>query len=166
MKVNDRARMASVGDGQADLLLTCSSGGHLLQLLAVRAAWETHARVWATDDRSDTRSLLADERVAWAYWPTSRTLRTLPGNLRLAWRLVRATRPRIVLTTGAGTAVPFALVARLHGARIVHIESLTRVDAPSLAGRLLAPLAPPVYVQWPELQAKVKRSRYVGSVLD
>lgn len=160
----DDDRMSGV-DEKVDVLLTCSSGGHLLQLLVLREVWEPFDRVWVTDDRSDTRSLLADERVVFAHWPTSRTLRTLPRNLVLAWRVVRRTRPAVVLTTGAGTAVPFAWMARLHGARVVHIETLTRVDSPSLTCRLIAPIADRVYVQWPDLANVVKRSRYVGSVI-
>jgi glycosyltransferase involved in cell wall biosynthesis len=158
------SRLASVNGG-VDLLLTCSSGGHLLQLLALREVWEPFDRVWVTDDRSDTRSLLAGEPVVFAHWPTSRTLRTLPKNLMLAWRLVRRARPAVVLTTGAGTAVPFTWVARLHRARVVHIETLTRIDSPSLSCRLIAPIADRVYVQWPDLERAVRRSRYAGSVL-
>jgi UDP-N-acetylglucosamine:LPS N-acetylglucosamine transferase len=152
-------------NGRIDVLLTCSSGGHLLQLLALREVWEPYSRLWVTDDRSDTRSLLAEEPVEFAFWPTSRTVRTLPRNLMLAWRLVRRLRPKVVVTTGAGTAVPFTVVARLHGARVVFIETLTRIDRPSLTCRLLAPLSHRVYVQWPELQPHVRGARYAGSVL-
>jgi UDP-N-acetylglucosamine:LPS N-acetylglucosamine transferase len=152
-------------DLRADVLLACSSGGHLLQLLALREAWDSVSRVWVTDDRSDTRSLLAGERVVFAHWPTSRNLRTLGRNLLLAWRVVRAVRPRVVLSTGAGTAVPFAWVARLHGATVIYVESVTRVHSPSVTCRLLRPIAARVYVQWPELQPAVRGSRYVGSVL-
>ncbi len=102
-----RERMLEArSDVRADVLLACSSGGHLLQLLALREAWEPFSHVWVTDDRSDTRSLLAAERVFFAHWPTSRNLRTLFRNLLLAWSVVRAVRPRVVLSTGAGTAVP------------------------------------------------------------
>ena len=150
---------------RADVLLACSSGGHLLQLLALREAWEPFSHAWITDDRPDTRSLLAGERVFYAHWPTSRNLLTLAKNLVLAWRLVRAVRPRLVLTTGAGTAVPFAWVARLHGATVVFVESVTRIESPSLSCRMLRPVAERVYVQWPELQRVVRGSRYAGSVL-
>ena len=61
-------------DERADLLLVCSSGGHLLQLLALQAAWGSYSHVWVTFDKSDARSLLRDERVVFAHWPTNRSL--------------------------------------------------------------------------------------------
>jgi UDP-N-acetylglucosamine:LPS N-acetylglucosamine transferase len=153
------------GQERVDVLLACSAGGHLSQLLALRESWEPFTHEWVTDDRSDTRSLLAGEYVTWAFWPTSRNLLTLARNARLAWRVVRRARPKVVLTTGAATAVPFAWVGRLFGARIVYVESITRVDSPSLSCRLIAPVASRIYVQWPELRAAVRKSRYAGSVL-
>lgn len=162
-----RERRSRPDAARADVLLACSSGGHLLQMLALREAWEPFTHAWVTDDRSDTRSLLAGAKgpVYFAHWPTSRNLVTLVRNLILAWRLVRTVRPRVVLTTGAGTAVPFAWVARLHGASVVFVESVTRIDSPSLSCRLLRPVAERLYVQWPELQRVVRGSRYAGSVL-
>jgi beta-1,4-N-acetylglucosaminyltransferase len=155
---------------RADVLLVCSTGGHLLQLVALRDAWEGFSRVWVTFDKSDARSLLADERVTFARGPTNRNfgllaVRNLLRNGVLAFRLVRAVRPKVVLTTGAGVAVPFAWVGRLLGARVVYVESLTRIDRPSLSCRLIAPVATRVYAQWPELTRAVPRARYLGSVV-
>lgn len=152
------------------MLLVCSTGGHLLQLVALRDAWEGFTRVWVTFDKSDARSLLADERVTFAHGPTNRNfgllaVRNLVRNSVLAFRLVRAVRPKVVLTTGAGVAVPFAWVGRLLGARVVYVESLTRIDHPSLSCRLIAPVATRIYAQWPELTRAVPRARYLGSVV-
>lgn len=147
-----------------DLLLVCSSGGHLLQLCALREAWEGLDRAWVSFDKSDVRSLLAGERVVHAHGPTNRSLGNLVRNGALAIRLVRELRPRAVLTTGAGVAVPFAWVARLYGARIVYVESMTRIEGPSLSMRLIAPVASRLYVQWPELAPRVRRARFAGRV--
>jgi beta-1,4-N-acetylglucosaminyltransferase len=147
-----------------DLLLVCSSGGHLLQLCALREAWEGLDRAWVSFDKSDVRSLLAGERVVHAHGPTNRSLGNLLRNGALAIRLVRELRPRAVLTTGAGVAVPFAWVARLYGARVVYVESMTRIEGPSLSMRLIAPVASRLYVQWPELAPRVRRARFAGRV--
>lgn len=150
---------------RADVLLVCSNGGHLLQLLALREAWDEFSHVWVTSDRDDTRSMLEGEDVVWAHWPTIRNVRNLVRNLVLAFRVIPRVRPKVLLTTGAATAVPFAWAAKIYGVRIVYVESVTRINGPSLSLRLIAPVASRVYVQWPELQEKLPRSRYAGTVL-
>ena len=154
----------SRGDERTEILLVCSSGGHLQQLLALRPAWDAWSHVWVTFDKSDARSLLRNERVVHAYWPTNRSLKNLVRNLVLAWRTVRRLRPQALVTTGAGVAVPFAWIARLHGARVVYVESFTRIEGPSLTGRLVGPIAHRSYVQWPEMAELVPRARYAGNV--
>ena len=151
-------------DARTDLLLVCSTGGHLQQLLALRDAWGGYTRVWVTFDKSDARSLLRDEDVVYAYGPTNRSIKNLVRNLVVAWRTLRDVRPRVVLTTGAGVAVPFAWLGRLRGARLVYVESFTRIDEPSLTCRLVAPVADRVYAQWPELVRAVPKARYAGTV--
>lgn len=121
--------------------------------------------MWVTNDRAGARSLLAGETVVWAHWPTSRNLPNAARNTVLALAVVRRCRPRVVVTTGAATAVPFAWVARLFGASIIFVESLTRVDAPSLSCRLIGPIASRVYVQWPEMTRKVRGAVYRGTVI-
>jgi UDP-N-acetylglucosamine:LPS N-acetylglucosamine transferase len=156
--------MGSAPPESADLLLVCSSGGHLLQLVALRESWGKFNRLWVTFDKSDARSLLATERVEFAHGPTTRSIQNHVRNLALAWRVVRAARPKAMLTTGAGVAVPFAWVARLYGARVVYVESLARIDGPSLSYRLIAPVAERRYVQWPELAQVLPGSRFAGNV--
>jgi beta-1,4-N-acetylglucosaminyltransferase len=151
-------------DRRADVLLVCSSGGHLQQLLALRPAWGGYSHVWVTFDKSDARSLLADERVVFAYSPTNRNAKNLVRNLWLAWRTLASVRPRVVLTTGAGVAVPFAWLARLRRVKVVYVESFTRIEGPSLTGRLVAPVASRAYVQWPEMEPLVPKARYAGNV--
>jgi len=149
---------------RAELLLVCSTGGHLWQLNALRAAWEPFSRVWVTFDKSDARSLLRDEDVVFAYGPTNRSVKNLVRNLGVAWRVIARVRPTVVLTTGAGVAVPFAWIARLRGSRVVYVESFTRIDRPSLSCRLIAPAAHRIYAQWPELVRALPRARFSGNV--
>jgi UDP-N-acetylglucosamine:LPS N-acetylglucosamine transferase len=136
----------------------------LLQLTALADAWRDVSRIWVTFDKSDARSLLRDERVVFAYGPTNRSLKNLTKNVVLACKILRQTRPRVIVTTGAGVAVPFAWVGRIGGARVIYVESLTRINGPSLSCRLIAPIAHRVYAQWPELAAAMPRAHYLGSV--
>lgn len=150
---------------QADVLLVCSAGGHLLQLHLLSRAWQGQSHLWVTHDKDDSRSLLEAEPVVYAYGPTTRNVPNLMRNLRLALRVIRRTRPQVLITTGAGLAVPFGWIGRSLGVRVVYIESFTRIDRPSLSCRLVAPVADRIYVQWPELTKHVRRGKYVGNVL-
>ena len=141
-----------------------STGGHLLQLVALREAWAGLEHVWVTFDAADSRALLAGEQVVHAHSPTNRNVPNLLRNIGLALRVVPRVRPTVVLTTGAGVAVPFAWIGRLFGARVVYIESLTRIDRPSLTYRLISPVVSRTYVQWPEL--RLRDALYRGTVFD
>lgn len=145
-------------------LLVCSPGGHLLQLLTLQPAWDDLERVWVTLAAPDSEYLLRDERTVWARGPTNRSIRALFANLRLAWRVVRRERPDVIVSTGAALAVPFFLLGKLFGAHLVYVESLTRIDGPSLTGRLVYPLADAFFVQWPGA-ARGRRMRFAGRLL-
>lgn len=156
---------SSNGSNGVDVLLVCSAGGHLLQLYLLASAWESIAHAWVTLEREDAR-LLAGERVFYGHGPTERNIPNLLRNTVFAWRLLRQLRPKAIVTTGAGIAVPFSWLGRLLGAKVVYVESLTRIRSPSLTCRLVRPVANRVYVQWPELVPAVRGSHYAGNVLE
>ena len=110
-----RPPRAPAAAADAQVLLVCSSGGHLLQLLALRRAWSGFSRLWVTFDKSDARSLLVGERRIVAFGPTNRNVPNLLRNLILAWRVIRHHRPKVIVTTGAGVAVPFAWIGASAG---------------------------------------------------
>jgi UDP-N-acetylglucosamine:LPS N-acetylglucosamine transferase len=147
------------------VLLVASNGGHLLQLKQLQDAWAPGDRVWVTFDKPDSRSLLAGERVFFAFHPTNRNVRNLLRNLVLAVRLVHRFHPRAIVSTGAGVAVPFCYIGRLFGARIVYVESFSRIHEPSLTGRLVHPVAHRFFVQWPELRPRYRKAEYRGTCL-
>jgi beta-1,4-N-acetylglucosaminyltransferase len=161
---NDETSVTPTPTKRADLMLVCSCGGHLLQLVALHDSWQGFTRAWVTFDKSDARSLLENERVFVAHGPTNRSIKNLLRNLIFAWRVVHEVRPKVLVTTGAGVAVPFAWMARLRGAKIVYVESLSRIEGPSLSYRLIKPIAERQYVQWSELAQILPRSRFVGNV--
>jgi len=152
--------------GPVEVLLVCTAGGHLLQLWSLRESWRDYEHAWVVGSHGggDVESLLAGERIHYAHSPAARSLKNAVRNLWLAWRLVGRLRPRVLVTTGAAVAVPFAWIARLRGVKVTYVETLARADKPSLSCRLAAPVADRVYVQWPELLPAVPRGRYAGTV--
>jgi UDP-N-acetylglucosamine:LPS N-acetylglucosamine transferase len=146
-------------------MLVCSPGGHLLQLLSLSAAYRDLGQTWVTLPGADVEHLLAGRDVLIAHGPTNRSLVNFLRNIPLAWRAVRERDPDVIVSTGAGLAVPFFLVGRLLGRRLAYVESLTRTESLSLSGALVYPLADEFFVQWPGPARRHRKARYDGSVL-
>lgn len=146
------------------VLLVASNGGHLLQLNQLRDMWAPEERHWVTFDKLDARSMLATESVTYAHHPTNRNIPNLLRNVLLAVRLLRRLRPRAVVTTGAGVAVPFCWVGRALGMQVIYIESFARVSQPSLTGRLVHPVANRFFVQWPGMVPHFRKAEYRGAL--
>jgi len=77
-------------------------------------------------------------------------------------RVVRRVRPDAFLSTGPSVAVPVAVVARLVGARVIFVETGSRVRALSMTGRIMYRVAHLFFVQWEPLRSRYPRARYAG----
>ena len=147
------------------LALVCSSGGHLFQLYSVKAFWEEKERFWVSYPTEDAQTLLKDEYVHWAYFPTNRSIKNLIKNAFLALKLLKKEQPTVIVTTGAGVAVPFIVIGKFLGIKSVYVESITRIEELSLTGHLIYPFVDELLVQWPELAGKYKKAQYQGRVI-
>lgn len=150
---------------QLKLLLVCSSGGHLAQLAALQPWSKEHRRHWVCFDTPEALDLLRHEQVTWAYHPTTRNVVNLVRNLGLAWRVLRRERPDVVISTGAGVAVPFFVLARLTGVSTTYLEVYDRIDTPTLTARLCRPFTDRMLVQWDEQRRLYSGAEVVGCVL-
>jgi len=147
------------------IMLVASSGGHLLQLHRLKPWWEEHERLWVTFRLPDSVSLLAGEKVAWAHHPTTRNIPNLLRNLRLAWRLLGRHRPDVVVSSGAGVAVPFFALARLRGIKTVYVEVYDRIDLPTLTGKLCYPFSDLFLLQWEQQRRFYPKGVVIGRLL-
>lgn len=152
--------MSSVG-AVMKVLLVGSTGGHFKALCQLSDFWQQHDRFWVTFKSSHTRTVLQEETVYWAFGPTNRNLPNLVCNLFLAVSVLLRERPDVVLSTGAGVAVPFLVLGKMMGSKTVFVESFTRVQELSLSARLALPCIDKLYVQWESLQAKYPRSEFI-----
>jgi len=146
------------------ICLVCSAGGHFLELLSLKPIWEKYDRFWVTFSMPDTRFMLRGEKVYRACAPTNRNFKNLALNSLLAVKVLSREKPQVIISTGAGVAIPFLYFGRLAGAETIYIESLTRITDLSLTGRLVYPIVHRFFVQWPELAGRYRRARYRGRV--
>lgn len=147
------------------VLLATSPGGHLVQLQALEDWLRNHQRVWVSFDAADVRSALEGERLVAAYHPTTRNLWNLLRNTVLAFRLLRRHRPDLIVSAGAGVAVPFFWFAWAMGIPTVYLEVFDRIDSATLTGRLCYPVATHFLLQWEEQRRFYPDGVHVGCVL-
>ncbi len=165
--MQDSATLPSpeAAEGPRRVLLVGSSGGHLAQLLALESWWRSRERHWVTFDTVDARSLLREEAPTWAHHPTTRNIPNLLRNLVLGVRVLRDQRPDVVVSTGAGVAFPFFVLARLFGIPTVYVEVYDRIDTATLTGRLCAPFTDLFLVQWEEQLRVYPQATVIGPLL-
>jgi UDP-N-acetylglucosamine--N-acetylmuramyl-(pentapeptide) pyrophosphoryl-undecaprenol N-acetylglucosamine transferase len=123
---------------QRKLLLCASTGGHLWQLerIARRFAVRDDS-LWVTFDTEQSRSLLAGRRVLYVPYISPRDGRgVLRGTVAIDRALRRESFDGLV-STGAGIALSTIVPVTRRGIPRLYIESVSRVNGPSLTGRIL-----------------------------
>lgn len=145
--------------------LVTSSGGHLLQLYKLRKWWSKHERFWVTFKKEDATSVLENEKVYWAYYPTNRNFKNLIRNTFLATKILLRERPDIIISTGAGVAVPFFYLGRILGCTLIYIEVYDRIDSPTLTGKIVYPITQHFFLQWPDQKRFYPKGEVLGKLI-
>ncbi len=151
------------GKGPRRILAISSGGGHWVQLLRLRPAFENH-RVTYVTVRPEYRMDLANEPfhvvsdgTRWNKFGLARMV------LQVAWILFRE-RPDVIVSTGAAPGYFALRMGRWLGAKTVWLDSIANVDQLSMSGRIVGPYADLWLTQWSHL-AQPGGPAYAGSVL-
>ena len=122
-------------------LLVASTGGHLAQLVKwSKAIGSTGDSLWVTFRSPQSESLLRNRRVLYVPYVAPRDVtRTVSAFFRMArdidWETEAFTA---AVSTGAAVGVAGLAAARLHRVPATYIESISRVNGPSLSGRIVS----------------------------
>jgi UDP-N-acetylglucosamine:LPS N-acetylglucosamine transferase len=149
----------------AKICLVTSGGGHLSHLLALKEWTSTRDVTWVAPRNPDCVERLKGQTVYWSYEPTVRNVVNLVRNAFLAIKVLRSEAPDVVISAGAGVAVPFAYVARCVGVPFVFIEVVDRVASKTLTGRLVEPVASLILVQWEQQRRLYRNAQLLGRLL-
>lgn len=146
------------------VLLVSSTGGVLLDLLALRPWWSRHDVRWVAVPGPDTLEVLAGQRVTWAEELTPRQPLALARAVLAARAHLRAERIDLVVSAGTGVAVPYFLAARTCGVPAWWVETLNVLTGGGLAARVCARVGRLVLVQHTALLADHDRALFVGEL--
>jgi beta-1,4-N-acetylglucosaminyltransferase len=78
--------------------------------------------------------------------------------------IYRKEKPDVVICTGVLAMIPICLIAKLHGKKLIYIESFAKVTSATRTGKLLYKYADQFYVQWPEMQKIYPKAIYLGGI--
>jgi len=154
------------------VMAVASAGGHWVQLMRLRRAWNGFRVTYVTTDpalRDVVRSNAAqDGEPAPDFfviteanrWQKARLVQQLIG---IFFVLLRA-RPDVVVSTGAAPGYFALRIGRLLGAKTIWIDSMANAEELSLSGQRIGKHADLWLTQWEHL-ARPEGPKYLGSVL-
>lgn len=146
------------------VLAISSGGGHWVQLLRLKPAFEDCEVIYASV-RPEFRNDLG-ENDKYELIPDA----TRWDRVRLVWMIICVTflllklRPDVVISTGAAPGFVSIRIGRLIGARTIWLDSIANSQVISLSGQKIGKHADLWLTQWKHL-ARSEGPFYIGSVL-
>lgn len=141
------------------ICVVSSCGGHLTEVRTLQPVYQRYEHFYVLNDHL----LLPEDMSGKTYFIRHSERDWLfIVNLWEAWRILRTERPRLILSTGAGPVIPFALIGKLLGIPTVFIETFARLRRPSLTGRIMYRLADRFFYQWQSLGASFPKGVWGG----
>lgn len=134
------------------VLAVASGGGHWVQLLRLRPAFEGCETTFVTvsdayrQDVAGERFCTVNDGTRW------NKLALAMMGLRLLW-IVASRRPHVVISTGAAPGYFAIRIGRLFGARTMWIDSIANVEQVSMTCTLVKGKADIRLTQWEHLSA-------------
>jgi len=160
---NDRIRSLATHSARPKLLAVSSGGGHWVQLMRIKQAFEGCEVSYVTVHESyraqvpDHNFYVVNDANRWSKIALMKTAGRLGS---IVWK----ERPDIVVSTGAAPGYIALRLGRLLGARTVWLDSIANVEQLSMSGSWVGHSADLWLTQWPHL-ARSEGPHYAGSVL-
>ena len=145
------------------ICIVSSCGGHLTEVRCLLPVFRQYEHFYVLNNKS----ILPEDMKGKTQFicHAERNLKVLKNFLE-AFIILRREKPTIILSTGAGPVVPFAVVGKwLYGCHIVFVETITRVDKPSLTGRIMYRIADDFFYQWASLARFFPRGIHGGALI-
>lgn len=168
-----RSDFEEQSDARARVMVVASGGGHWIQLMRMRPAWNGCEVVYVTTQQGYRESVMADARARAQLAPEFRVvtdanrwqkLRLVRQMLAVGW-IVLTRRPDAVVTTGAAPGYFAVRFGKLVGARTVWVDSIANAEELSLSGREAGRHVDLWLTQWPHLARGGDGPRFEGAVV-
>lgn len=139
-----------------------SGGGHLTELL--KAIPEKHSKevVYLTFKNGHTRKSLEGKKHFFIIDPHISKLKYVINFIQ-AFFLFIYLRPKLIISTGSGIAIPFMFIGHFFGSKLIFVESGARIFTASKTGEFMYKYSDLFIVQYKSLLEKYPNSK-IGSL--
>ncbi|MGM9882454.1 MAG: PssD/Cps14F family polysaccharide biosynthesis glycosyltransferase [Bacilli bacterium] len=150
------------------VMFICSVGGHLTQMLELKEVFDDYDYVLVTEKTDVTKDMNEKYNMEYLVYGSRKYLLKyifiFLFNIFKSLFLFLKYRPKVIVTTGTHTAVPMCYIGRLFGRKVIFIESFAKRTSPTLAGRLVYPIASTFVVQWESMLEFYPKAEYWGGI--
>lgn len=145
------------------VLAVASGGGHWIQMLRLRPAFQNTEIHYATTDPAAAGDVSPAPLHCFMDANRDTKLKLIVSTLQIIM-IVLKVRPRVIVTTGAAPGYLAIRIGSLIGARTMFIDSIANANELSLSANMVKGHADRLVTQWPNV-AEETGALYHGSVL-
>lgn len=155
---------------QKKIILICSDGGHLAQILELNEWFTGYNYLLVTEKTPATIPLGKSYNIRYLMGRSSGKKRNFMFyiktllNFFITIKILMVHFPRAIITTGSHTAVPMFILGKILRIKLIWILSYARINSRAFSADMIYPLADKFIVQWPNAQKFYKRSIFLGSI--
>lgn len=148
------------------ICLISSSGGHLEQIRQLSKIINNYDCFYVVTRTKATEAIKEKRYIVSDLVRTNKIILTL----RLIWMMIEQLlvfikeKPDVIITTGAGVAIPMCIIGKIFRKKIIYIESFARINTPNKTGKIIYKFADLFIIQWEELRKYYPNAIYGGSI--
>lgn len=141
-----------------------SAGGHLEQIKQLKTIKEQYDYYYVLPRNKSTEKFAEKKYFVSEFIRNNKLLYCVGLIITFVQQLFvfLKERPDVVITTGAGLAIPTCIYAKLFKKQVVYIESFARINSVNKTGKLLYKYADLFIVQWETLLEFYPNATYGG----
>lgn len=143
-----------------------SGGGHAFQITRLKWFFKKYSYFFVKCEKKDLIKIDKNVRSYRAFYPDSRNIPNFLRNVLLAIWIFNKEKPTILISCGAGIAVPFFFVGKwFFKTKLIFVEPYDFVEEPSMTGKLLYNRVNLFFVQHKKQKKWFPKAKYIGSLL-
>ena len=152
------------------IILICSDGGHLAQILELEEWFTKYNYLLVTEISPSTLKLRDNYNIKYLKNRSKGKNRKLSFywnlfiNFFISLKIIFSHFPKVIITTGSHTALPMFLIGKLLNIKLIWILSFARIKSKAASANIIYPLVDKFIVQWPDMVKHYKKAIYLGKI--